>query len=46
MGTSFKDAIREHLELKESNRWIEQRMPLSRWPLRCRHGQLRDRVFA
>ena len=31
MDASFKDAIREHLQLKESNRWIEQTMPLSRY---------------
>jgi hypothetical protein len=31
MDMSFKDTIREHLQLKESNRWIEQTMPLSRY---------------
>ena len=31
MDSSFKDTIREHLQLKESNRCIEQTMPLSRY---------------
>jgi hypothetical protein len=31
MDSSFKDTIREHLKLKESNRWIEPSMPLSRY---------------
>jgi hypothetical protein len=31
MDSSFKDTIREHLQLKESNRCIEQSMPLSRY---------------
>jgi hypothetical protein len=28
MGSSFKDAIKDHLQLKERNRWIEDAMPL------------------
>ena len=28
MGASFKDAIKEHLELKERNRRLEPTMPL------------------
>jgi hypothetical protein len=28
MGASFKDAIRQHLELKERNRGLEPTMPL------------------
>ena len=31
MDSAFKDAIREHLQLKERNRWIEPTMPLSRY---------------
>ena len=31
MDSSFKDAIRDHLQLKERNRWIETTMPLSRY---------------
>ena len=31
MDSSFKNTIREHLKLKERNRWIEQTMPLSRY---------------
>ena len=31
MDSSFKDTIREHLQLKERNRWIEPTMPLSRY---------------
>ena len=31
MDSSFKDTIREHLQLKETNRWIEQTMPLSHY---------------
>jgi hypothetical protein len=31
MDSSFKDAIREHLELKKQNRWIEPTMPISRY---------------
>jgi hypothetical protein len=31
MDSAFKDAIREHLRLKERNRWIEPTMPLSRY---------------
>ena len=31
MEASFKEAIKEHLQLKESNRSIEQTMPLSRY---------------
>jgi hypothetical protein len=31
MDSSFKDTIREHLQLKERNRWIESTMPLSRY---------------
>ena len=31
MDSAFKDAIREHLQLKERNRWIEPIMPLSRY---------------
>ena len=31
MESSFKDTIREHLQLKERNRWIEPTMPLSRY---------------
>ena len=31
MDSAFKDAIREHLQLKERNRLIEPTMPLSRY---------------
>ena len=31
MDSAFKDAIREHLQLKERNRWIEPTMPLGRY---------------
>ena len=31
MDSAFKDAIREHLQLKERNRWIEPTMPLFRY---------------
>ena len=31
MDSSFKDTIREHMQLKERNRWIEPTMPLSRY---------------
>ena len=29
MQSSFKQAIAEHLQLKERNRWLEPEMPLS-----------------
>ena len=31
METTFKDAIKDHLHLKEQNRWIEGAMPLSQY---------------
>ncbi len=31
MDSSFKGTIRDHLLLKERNRWIEPTMPLSRY---------------
>ena len=31
MDSAFKNAIRDHLQLKERNRWIEPTMPLSRY---------------
>ena len=31
MDSAFKEAIREHLELKERNRWIEPTMPIARY---------------
>jgi hypothetical protein len=31
MDSTFKDAIRDHLQLKERNRWIEDSMPLSHY---------------